>query len=74
MLLRDPYALNAICASIVKCLLQLSEHSKLPRVSLLGAAPKSLQLGNIVWKGHGLDLSLRQFTVNITYHSSITLC
>ena len=32
MLLRDPYALNAICSSIVKCLLQLSEHSKLPRV------------------------------------------
>ena len=33
MLLRDPYALNAVCTSIVKCLLQLSEHCKLPRVN-----------------------------------------
>ena len=32
MLLRDPYALHAICSSIVKCLLQLSDHSQLPRV------------------------------------------
>lgn len=34
MLLRDPYALNAICKSILHCLLHLYEQSKLPRVSV----------------------------------------
>ena len=33
MLLRDPYALNAICSSILKCLTELYENYKLPRVS-----------------------------------------
>ena len=33
MLLRDPYALNSICTSILKCLIQLYENTKLPRVS-----------------------------------------
>lgn len=33
MLLRDPYALHAICTSILKCLLQLYGNYKLPRVS-----------------------------------------
>ncbi len=33
MLLRDPYSLNAICKSILQCLLNLYEQSKLPRVS-----------------------------------------
>ncbi len=33
MLLRDPYSLNAICQSILHCLLGLNEQSKLPRVS-----------------------------------------
>lgn len=34
MLLRDPYALNAICTSILKCLTQLYENYKLPRVRM----------------------------------------
>ena len=33
MLLRDPYALSAICGSILNCLTQLYESYKLPRVS-----------------------------------------
>ena len=33
MFLRDPYALNAVCTSILKCLTQLYENYKLPRVS-----------------------------------------
>ena len=33
MLLRDPYALNAVCRSVLQCLLHLYEQNKLPRVS-----------------------------------------
>lgn len=33
MLLRDPYAINVICGSILKTLSTLMQHEKLPRVS-----------------------------------------
>ena len=33
MLVRDPYALHAVCRSVLNCLVELSEASKLPRVS-----------------------------------------
>ena len=33
MLLRDPYAINVICGSILKTLSMLLQHEKLPRVS-----------------------------------------
>jgi len=33
MLLRDPYAINVICGSILKTLSMLMQHEKLPRVS-----------------------------------------
>jgi negative elongation factor B len=46
MLLRDPYALNAICSSILKCLTQLYENYKLPRESSeLECLLRLLQLG-----------------------------
>ena len=32
MLLRDPYAINVICGSILKTLSMLMQHEKLPRV------------------------------------------
>ena len=35
MLLRDPYALNVLCKSVLQCLLQVYEQNKLPRVSRL---------------------------------------
>ena len=34
MLLRDPYALDVLCKTILQCLLQIYEQNKLPRVSL----------------------------------------
>ena len=33
MLLRDPYALDVLCKTILQCLLQIYEQNKLPRVS-----------------------------------------
>ncbi len=34
MLLRDPYALDVLCKTILQCLLQIYEQNKLPRVSV----------------------------------------
>ena len=45
MLLRDPYALSAICSSILKCLTQLYENYKLPRVSVIGYTACGLGCG-----------------------------
>jgi negative elongation factor B len=52
MLLRDPYALHAICTSILKCLIQLYENYALPRESSeLECLLRLLQLGTCA---HGI--------------------